>query len=43
MTTPVIDTHTHIVPPDMLKALRNDGAQELLRYSWPFSRIVTRP
>ena len=26
MTTPVIDTHAHIVPPEMLKALRKNSA-----------------
>ena len=26
MTTPVIDTHAHIVPPAMLKTLRKNSA-----------------
>jgi aminocarboxymuconate-semialdehyde decarboxylase len=39
MPTPVIDTHAHIVPPDMLKALRKDGA----RYGVTFTGEANKP
>lgn len=39
MFTPVIDTHAHIVPPDMVKILRRDGA----RYGVEFSGTDDAP
>ena len=39
MFTPVIDTHAHIVPPDMVKILRRDGA----RYGVEFSGTEDAP
>ena len=39
MTTPVIDTHAHIVPPEMYATLRKDGA----RYGVTFTGNEARP
>ena len=42
MASPVIDTHAHIVPPDMFAAIRKDGARYGVELSGDDSRPMVR-
>jgi aminocarboxymuconate-semialdehyde decarboxylase len=42
MPSPVIDTHAHLVPPDMLAALRKDGARYGVELMGEKSRLMAR-